>query len=702
MLEEKLMKKILLTIVLPVALLGLMIFQGGCVKENFDTIPRIKDTSELVANIKISDLKSITDLANVKQVKDLVSPSLWQTIYSKNKANGISDTTLIVIEGYITTSDSTGNFYEVFSMQDVTGGIDVKINTRDLYALYRFKPGQKVMIKVNNLYLGNYKNTYQLGYAILNQGAYKMVGLPEGDINKYIERTGWRKAMIPETVEIADLLPNDDPHLQKLVCINNIQFKEPYNGYSIPGTATSRTLVDNNGNTIILRTSGFATFANSSVAPQSGTITGLLTSYSGTKQIVIRDLNDVKFDQPRFGATAPTPNTTIAELKAMVTTIDTVPIKNDIVVSGVITGNDKSGNIYKYLFIQDNADGIQFNVDVSGLNVEYPVGTKIAVACKGMYVGKTASAIQLGYKYKNGNKWEIGRLSGAAFNNSVFTIGAGFTVNPLVTSISNFNYGMIGKLITLDDVEFISTEEGKPWAEASATTNRLLEDMLSYRVIVRTSNYADFASSILPSYRGRITAILTKYNNDYQLTVRELGDVRMNKSRFNFLLSQDFNSASLGSPIAINGWKSIATAGTRNWLGMSSSINGTTHYYAELNANNSSETNNVSWLISPQVNIANAGNKILFFQTAFNNWVGNGILEAFISTNFNGTDVAAATWTPIQGIHIAQQADGATSWVNSGNIDLSQYNSNIYIGFKYTSAGGSSATAFRVDNVKIY
>lgn len=697
------MKKKLITIALPFALFCYMLFQGGCVKENFDTVPRIKDTSKLVATLSIKELKTITDIANVKMVKDLVSPALWQLIKSRNIASGVDDTASIVIEGYITTSDSTGNFYEVFSMQDATGGIDVKINSSDLYFLYRLKPGQKVMIKVNNLYLGNYKDTYQLGAAIVNQGVYKMVGLPEGDINKFIERTGWRKAVIPDTFEVTDLASISADKLQTLVCIKNVQFKEPYNGFSVPGLATSRTLVDCSGNTLVLRTSGYSTFAQTEVPSKFGTITGILNSYAGTKQLVIRDLNDIKFDQPRCGATAPTPNTTIAQLKAMVTTIDTVPIKTDIVVSGVITGNDKSGNIYKYLFIQDDADGIQFNVDASSLNVEYPVGTKIAIACKGMYVGKTAGAIQLGYKYKNSsNKWEIGRLSGAAFNKSVFTIGAGFTVNPIVTSITNFNYGMIGKLITLDDVQFISTEEGKAWADASATANRLLEDMLSYRVIVRTSNFADFASSTLPTYRGKITAILTKYNNDYQLTVRDLGDVRMIKPRFNFILSQDFNSASLGSPITVGGWKNFATSGSRTWLGMSSLINGISHYYAEINPNNSGEANNVAWLISPQVNLAGIASKTLFFQTAFNNWAGNSTLEAFISTNFNGTDVAGATWTPISGARIVQQADGATNWVSSGNIDLNSYNGTAYIGFKCTSTGGGSATVFRVDNVKIY
>jgi hypothetical protein len=291
----------------------------------------------------------------------------------------------------------------------------------------------------------------------------------------------------------------------------------------------------------------------------------------------------------------------------------------------------------------------------------------------------------------------------SVFYSKVFTVGSGVTVTPVISTIGDFNNNLVNKLITLEDIQFSSSELGKTWADPGATSNRYVEDLLGYKVIVRTSNYANFANSALPSYRGRVTALLTKYNSDYQLTVRDLTDVRMTKPRFNFALSQDFNSASLGSPITVNGWKTIVLDGTRTWLGKSyTPSGGATQYFAEMNPNNSGEVKNTAWLISSQVNVAGLSGATLFFQTAYSNWAGDATLEAFISTNFDGTDVVAATWTPISGAQLVQQADAANAWINSGNIDLSQYNSNIYIGFKYTSNGGVGATAFRVDNVKIF
>jgi hypothetical protein len=51
---------------------------------------------------------------------------------------------------------------------------------------------------------------------------------------------------------------------------------------------------------LVLRTSGYSRFAGDTINTKMGTIVGVLTYYNGTYQLIIRDLSDVKFDQPRF------------------------------------------------------------------------------------------------------------------------------------------------------------------------------------------------------------------------------------------------------------------------------------------------------------------------------------------------------------------------------------------------------------------
>ncbi len=695
------MKKTIISFVIPFVLLGYIMFQTGCVKEEFDTIPIIKDTSNLVASLTIAELKAITDTNNVKKAYSLITPTLLQTIKDRNTANGVQDIESLVIEGYVTSSDSTGNFYEAITIQDETAGIDIKINSSDLYSLYRLKPGQKVMVKIKDLYLGYYRGTYQIGIAIVELGLNKIAGIPSTQVYNYIERTGWRKKVTPETITVGDITLD---HYQKLVRFENIQFKVPANKFSDLGENSSRTLIDCDGKIIFLRTSGFSKFADSIVPKGKGSIVGVLTRYvssdkkSHLDQLTIRDLNDISFNEPQCTFNVPTPNTSIADLKAMCTGLP-VDINSNVVISGVVCANDVSGNVYKQLILNDATGGISFSINITGMYPEFPVGTRMIVDCNGLTLGKSGGQVQLGIKPYDSY---VSRLEPKVFFNKIFVTGQNETVTPIMASIKSINDNMLYKMVTLEDVQVITSDLGKTWSDPFATTNRYVEDFYGNKIWVRTSSYANFANIIMPSTRGNLTAVLTKFNSDYQLIIRELKDVNLTNPRYTMIIAQDFNSASLGSTITIGGWKSKYTAGTKNWICMSSVVNGTTQYYAELNANNSSEASNVSWLVSPQVDLTGKESPKLFFHTAFNNWAGNGTLQVFISTNYNGTDVDAATWTAIPGATIATQSDGATNLVESGIIDLSQYNSNIYLGFKYTSAGGGSATTYRIDNVKIF
>jgi len=695
------MKKIIISFVIPFVLLGYILFQTGCVKEEFDTIPIIKDTSNLVASLTIAELKAITDTNNVKKAYSLITPTLLQTIKDRNTANGVQDIESLVIEGYVTTSDSAANFYEAITIQDETAGIDIKINSSDLYSLYRLKPGQKVMVKLNDLYLGYYRGTYQIGIAIVELGLNKIAGIPSTQVYNYIERTGWRKKVTPETITIGDITLN---HYQKLVRFDNIQFKVPAHKFSDLGENSSRTLIDCDGKIIFLRTSGFSKFADSIVPSGKGSIVGVLTRYVGSDkkshldQLTIRDLNDISFNEPQCSFNVPTPNTTIADLKAMCTG-SSKDIVGNVVISGVVCANDETGNVYKQLILNDATGGISFSINITGMYPEFPIGTRMVVNCDGLTIGKYGNQVQLGMKPYSSF---VSRLDPNTFYSKIFVTGHNESVTPIMTSIKSINDDMLYKVITLEDVQIITSDLGKTWSDPFATSNRYVEDFYGNKLLIRTSSYATFANIILPPFRGNFSAVLTKYFNDYQLLVRDLNDIDLKNPRYSMILSQDFNSASLGSTITIGGWKSKYTSGTKNWICMSSVVNGTTQYYAELNANNSGETNNVSWLVSPQVDLTGKESPKLFFQTAFNNWAGNGTLQVFISTNYNGTDVDAATWTAIPNATIATQSDGATNWVESGMIDLSQYNSTVYLGFKYTSAGGGSATTYRIDNVKIF
>jgi len=684
--EERLMKRKYFIVLAILALTGLVIVNNSCVKEDFDTPPIYSKVATWEKSISIAQLKALYS-SSATLIKDAAPEEYWKEIYDK------TDTIVgIFIDAYVLSSDSAGNFYETVSIADETGGIDLKINTSDLYATYGLKPGKRVLVKVDELAIDNYNGMYQIGLASTDGGVLDVTGIDPSAVAKTLQVTGEKISIQPETITIPTLSPDK---VQKLVRIDGVQFWNAAATYSIPGINTNRILVDKDGNQIILRTSGYAKFSTNQVPSGSGSITGLLSIYGSTYQLIIRDTLDVKFDQPRFGSETPLKNTTIEQLKLIYDGSPLYKIPYDLVIEGVVSANDESGNLYKQLFIEDETGAIEFKVDVTELYTDFPVGTIIRISCKDLYMGTYGGVIQLGGDYNGA----IGRLSASEFYGKIFTISTGNPVSVTDVSISQLNDNLIGKVITLSDVQFADYELGKTYAESSATTNRILEEVSTGKtIIVRTSNYANFAGVELPGGRGKITAVLTKYYSDYQLAIRKVGEVRLIEPRLvkNYILSQDFSMATVNSPINHEGWKTIAEAGTRVWNAKQYSGN----VYAEMNPYSSGESSNVSWLISPKLTIPSGIDTYLKFDTQYNYWA-NSTLEVYISNDFDGSNIQSATWTKLSDAYIVQKNDGTNRWMPSGNVNIKSFAGDAYVGFKYTGSSTLS-TAYRVDNVMVY
>lgn len=680
------MKKITTTIAILLTATLLGTIQFGCVKEDFDRVPPFSKEVTWNKTVTIAQLKTLFTNNGQKAgvLKDLPDQTFWD-----NLKTTYGDTSM-VINATVISCDSAANFYKTVTLTDETGGIDLKINAYDLYLTYGLKPGRRVLVKVNSLTIDSYHGLFQLGEGYYDGGSLKITGYNPNKLSDIIQLSGEEQSIEPTSLAITEIRSE---HVQTLVKINNVQFWNPVATFSLPGVNTNRTLIDPDGNQLILRTSGYAKFMSQTVPSGSGSITGVLGVYDGTYQLVIRNPDDILFENDRFGDSAPEKNTTIAELKALCTS-NLVPIPSGKVIEGIVLANDESGNLYKQLFIEDETGAIEFKINVTGLYSDFPVGTKIVVNCNGLYLGKYGGVVQLGGIY-NGS---IGRLDASIFYKNVFIISSGNSVSNTETTVKSLTSDMIGKLVTLSDVQFVESEMGKTYAEGS-TTNRHLEDAEGNTIIVRTSSYADFAGTTLPDKRGTFTAVLSKYNSDYQLYIRDLSDINMKLPRRvkNYLLNEDFSSATVGQPININGWQSIAVSGTKQWIAKQYSGN----TYAEMNPYRSSEASNIGWLISPKITLEQT-NTYLTFETEYSYWADSK-LEVFVSTDYNGSDPQSATWTPLPDAYIVQQSDGYNNWVGSGMVSLSGFSGDIYIGFKYTGGGTiGQTTAFRVDNVNIF
>ncbi|RNC65404.1 DUF5689 domain-containing protein [Proteiniphilum sp. X52] len=232
-----------------------------------------------------------------------------------------------------------------------------------------------------------------------------------------------------------------------------------------------------------------------------------------------RDFQAPPLTEPAY--TGDEANMTIAKLKTLYANItDPVLIDVDYILRAIVIGNDISGNIYKQIYIQDETGGINMGVDQNSIFTEFRVGQEIYVRLKGLYMVMYGEQLQIGYGQTNANRipWEI-------FNFYVHKNKWPQAKNsvPKTIKLSQLDQSMVNTLVKLENVYFV--DGGKlPFSESDATTNRILKDGDGNSIIVRNSNYANFAADILPEGGGTLIAILSKYRADWQLLIRSIED----------------------------------------------------------------------------------------------------------------------------------------------------------------------------------
>ena len=216
-------------------------------------------------------------------------------------------------------------------------------------------------------------------------------------------------------------------------------------------------------------------------------------------------------------------NTTIAGLKSLYKGSNML-IDTNIIIKGVVTANDESGNFYKEIFIQDSTGALNIRLNSSTLYPDYPVGQLIYVKCNGLYLGTYNDVFQLG------SGANIDRIEKPFFDNYLYKCDGGVPVEPKLVTITELNDEDLGMLIKIEGVQF--QDSNQTYADGINHTDKttVLEDCLNHTLDVRTSGYAEFADDNLPDGNGSIIGIHGKYS-DYQLKIRTTQEVLFSGDR---------------------------------------------------------------------------------------------------------------------------------------------------------------------------
>ncbi|HTO14834.1 MAG TPA: DUF5689 domain-containing protein [Edaphocola sp.] len=415
--------------------------------------------------------------------------------------------------------------------------------------------------------------------------------------------------------------------------------------------------------------------------------------------------NDVPDDESNYDPQLKITNS-ISELLAL--PINT-KITEEMIVSGVVIMDDRSGNYYKKFVIQDSTGGIEINLDQNNIYNDYPIGRKIYVKCKGLTLAAYGGMKQLGYGVD-----ERSSVVSIPFSMADEYIVKANYPNPII--VDTFTYDQLANvagadkylntLVAIKEVQFAEGSYGVAYAQANSTTNRVLNgcDAATSNIVVRTSNFAKFQPAKTPTGSGTIVALYTKFNTTPQLFIRDTSDVVFKPERCGgapvpgaTIFAEDFNSGTKNNDINIPGWVNFSEAGAKKFYYDGSPTN-PNDLYGKISAYGSGENDVKTWLVTPTISLTNYNSYSLQVKTTYA-FPDNATLKAYITSSFNG-DPTASTWTELDPITVSGQANWAWKQVDV-NIPSSFNNKQVYIAFKYTGSVNGGTSTFEIDNIKV-
>ncbi|WP_318310705.1 DUF5689 domain-containing protein [Flagellimonas crocea] len=228
-------------------------------------------------------------------------------------------------------------------------------------------------------------------------------------------------------------------------------------------------------------------------------------------------------------------NITFSELDSLVQD-DAVQILDDLILEGYVVSSDRAGNFFGVLYLQDALSnpksGLQLEMDLRESHLQFPVGSKVFVKLKDLYLGKKGSNLRIGSVFSSFGNLSIGRLpSGKVFEHLFVACDGAGSPDPVLATISEIDSLPSNILVELQNVEFAEETLGETYAIPQEETERTLLDCEENEIALINSGYADFQAEPLPETNGTITAILTKDGKTPQLVIRTLEDVNFTEER---------------------------------------------------------------------------------------------------------------------------------------------------------------------------
>ncbi|MBT8235423.1 MAG: lamin tail domain-containing protein [Bacteroidia bacterium] len=211
-------------------------------------------------------------------------------------------------------------------------------------------------------------------------------------------------------------------------------------------------------------------------------------------------------------------------------------ITDEAYVEGWVISSDQAGNFFNELWLQDELSdpqtGIKIVMEQRDTYVRYPVGTRLFISLKGLWIRKKYGLCEVGSVQSLFGNQSIGRIP---FHQLTSHIKAACSdpaeVAPAIVSLTHIEETQLNSLIRVENVEFEFDEIGKTLAIEKEETERIITDCLGNEMRILTSGYSDFYQDLIPDTHGQITGILMADRQGFYIKVREATDIILKNER---------------------------------------------------------------------------------------------------------------------------------------------------------------------------
>jgi hypothetical protein len=447
-------------------------------------------------------------------------------------------------------------------------------------------------------------------------------------------------------------------------------------------------------------------------------------------------VNDT-YDTPKFGDCVNpglTKTKTIADIYAVAknpvaTPPSVVPntptYTTDDIIEGYVVSSDEGGNFYKSMYVQaiDGSKGYNLSVDEGNLYTKnFTPGKKVFLKLKGLaYANPTSYGVGLIFGAPPTEQYAVNRLPTLELPKHLIASCDAVSEDNMVRKItlSQVSDTYLNTLVEIDNVQFTDESAGGTY-DANRTdeydSSIYITDGVK-TLTIRTSRFANFASYKVPTGKGKIRGVLTKYNSTFQIIMRTERDANMPNPRVDFTpaliglnstvfpatINETFDSYTT-SPSQTNfpNYINDAAVGSRYWGTATFSSN----KYVQLSSFNSGGANN-AYLFVP-VNMTAAST--FSFKTNVGFWNGK-VLNVYyvLAANYSpGGKIDVTKMTNITSnftIPTTPTSGYGTSFTASGNYAIpATVTGNGYFVFEY--AGNANAfpavtTTMQLDDIKV-